>query len=197
MQYEDEAVMSLPFAVRPEESTIYQDLKGVKLADLTADQFDQLRERIFSEGVNGTEDEYRRLELLGQAAQKISSSGPIPGTDTVITVQATSTQQIVPVKVPNKGEVWTLSSGSWTGSGISGTICYYLLIANQSDNIDSGTDRAAASIVVEYCATAGNGVLNESTPFGEIYIGENTGLYIQPQGTFTDIDFKFCMSRVR
>lgn len=189
--------MSLPFAVKPEESDIYQDLKGVKLADLTADQFDQLRDRIFSEGVNGTEDEYRRLTLLGQAAQKISSSGPIPGSDTVISVNSDTTSGIVPIKIPSKGEIWQLSSGSWTGNGISGTICYYLLAANQSANIDSGTDRGVASIIVEYCATAGNGVLNESTPFGEIYIGENTGLYIQAVGTFSDIDFKFLMNRVR
>jgi len=189
--------MSLPFAVKPEESDIYQDLKGVKLADLTADQFDQLRDRIFSEGVNGTEDEYRRLTLLGQASQKISSSGPIPGADTVISVNSDTNNAIIKIKEPSKGEIWQLSSGSWTGSGISGTICYYLLAANQSDNIDGGTDRSAASIIVEYCATAGNGVLNESTPFGEIYVGENTGLYIQASGTFSDIDFKFLMNRVR
>jgi hypothetical protein len=189
--------MTLPFAVRPEDSDIYQDLKGITLSDLTADQFDQLRERIFSEGVNGTEDEYRRLTLLGQAAQKISASGPIPGSDSVISVNSDTNNAIIPIKVPSKGEVWQLSSGSWTGSGISGTICFYLLAANQSANIGAGTDRSAASIIVEYCATAGNGVLNESTPFGEIYVGENTGLYIQATGTFSDIDFKFLMNRVR
>ena len=69
--------MSLPFAVKPEESDIYQDLKGVKLADLTPTQFDQLRERLFSEGVNGAEDEYRRLLLLGLAGNAISTSGPV------------------------------------------------------------------------------------------------------------------------
>jgi hypothetical protein len=189
--------MSLPFAGPPEESQIYTDLKGVVLADLTADQFDQLRERLFSEGVNGTEDEYRRLRLLGQAAQKISSSGPIPGSDSVISVNSDTNNAIIKIKEPSKGEVWQLSSGSWTGSGISGTICYYLLAANQSSNIDAGTDRSAASILVEYCATAGNGVLNEETPFGEIYVGENTGLYVQAVGTFSDIDFKFLMNRVR
>ncbi len=189
--------MSLPFADKPEASSIYQDLKSLVLSDLTADQFDELRDRIFSEGVNGTEDEFRRLLLLGQASQKISSSGPIPGTDAVVTVQTDTNNAIIPVKKPGKGEVWQLSSGSWTGSGISGTICYYLLAANQSSNIESGTDRSAASIIVEYCATAGNGVLNEETPFGEIYVGENTGIYVQAVGTFTDIDLKFLMNRVR
>jgi hypothetical protein len=189
--------MSLPFAEKPEASSIYQDLKSLVLADLTADQFDELRERIFSEGVNGTEDEFRRLVLLGQASQKISSSGPIPGSDTVVSVNTDTNNAIIPIKKPGKGEVWQLSSGSWTGSGISGTVCYYLLAANQSANIDSGTDRSAASIIVEYCATAGNGPLNESTPFGEIYVGENTALYMQASGTFSDIDFKFLMNRVR
>ncbi len=189
--------MSLPFADKPESSSIYQDLKTKVLSNLTPDQFDELRDRIYSEGVNGTEDEFRRLVLLGQASQKISSSGPIPGADDVVSVNSDTNNAIIAIKEPSKGEVWQLSSGSWTGSGISGTVCYYLLAANQSSNISAGTDRSAASIIVEYCATAGNGPLNEQTPFGEIYIGENTGLYIQASGTFTDIDFKFLMTRVR
>ena len=93
--------MTLPFAGPPEESQIYTDLKGVVLADLTADQFDQLRERLFSEGVNGTEDEYRRLVLLGQAGQKLSSSGPIPGTGVVTDLDQTDSNIIV-IKKPQK-----------------------------------------------------------------------------------------------
>ena len=96
--------MSLPFADKPEESSIYQDLKSLVLSDLTADQFDELRNRIFSEGVNGTEDEFRRLILLGQASQKISSSGPIPGTGLVTDTDQTDSNIIV-IKEPAKGEV--------------------------------------------------------------------------------------------
>jgi len=69
--------MTLPFADKPEESSIYQDLKTVTLQDLTPAQFDALRARMFSEGVNGLEDEYRRLKLLGEASGVVSSSGPL------------------------------------------------------------------------------------------------------------------------
>ena len=188
--------MSLPFAVKPEDSDIYQDLKGITLADLTADQFDQLRERIFSEGVNGTEDEYRRLKLLGQAAQKISSSGPISGTGLVTDLDQTDSNIIV-IKEPAKGEVWCVTGGSVTGTTISGTVCYHLLTANQSDSIAGSTDRSKACLQVEVCGTAGQVPLNESVPFGAIYIDENVGLYAQGTGTFGNLAWKVTMFRVR
>ena len=188
--------MTLPFAVKPEESDIYQDLKGIKLADLTADQFDQLRERIFSEGVNGTEDEYRRLLLLGQASQKISSSGPIAATGLVTDLDQTDSNIIV-IKEPAKGEVWCVTGGSVTGSGVSGTVCYHLMTANQSDSISGSTDRSKACLQVEVCGTAGQIPLNETVPFGAIYIDENVGLYAQGTGTFTNLAWKVTMFRVR
>jgi len=75
--------MTLPFADKPESSRVYQDLKTKVLQNLTADEFDSLKSSMFSEGVNGLEDEYRRLLLLGLASDKISTSGPIPGTQFV------------------------------------------------------------------------------------------------------------------
>ena len=188
--------MSLPFAGPPEEYQIYTDLKGVVLADLTADQFDQLRERLFSEGVNGTEDEYRRLVLLGQAGQKLSSSGPIPGTGIVTDLDQTD-QNIIVIKEPAKGEVWMVTGGSCTGTGISGSVCYHLLTANQSDNIEGSTDRSKATLQVEVCNTAGQQPLNETVPFGPVIIDENVGLYAQATGTFTNIAWKITMFRVR
>lgn len=69
--------MTLPFSDKPEKSSVYQDLKTVTLQDLTPEQFESIRARMFSEGVNGLEDEYRRLNLLGEAAGVVSSSGPL------------------------------------------------------------------------------------------------------------------------
>jgi hypothetical protein len=82
--------MSLPFADRPEESRVYQDLKTKVLTNLTADEFDSLKASMFAEGVSGLEDEYRRLLLLGLASDKISTSGPIPGTFQVVETSLTS-----------------------------------------------------------------------------------------------------------
>lgn len=188
--------MSLPFADKPESSNIYQDLKTLVLSDLTADQFDELRNRIFSEGVNGSEDEYRRLLLLGQAAQKLSSSGPIPATGIVTDLDQTDGNIIV-IKEPAKGEVWCVTGGSVTGTGVSGTVCYHLMTANQSDSIQGSTDRSKACLQVEVCGTAGQVPLNESVPFGGVFIDENVGLYAQATGTFTSIAWKVTMFRVR
>jgi hypothetical protein len=188
--------MSLPFADKPEASSIYQDLKSLVLSDLTADQFDELRDRIFSEGVNGTEDEFRRLVLLGQASQKISSSGPIPGTGLVTDTDQTD-QNIIVIKEPAKGEVWCVTGGSVTGTSLSGTVCYHLLTANQSDSIAGSTDRSKACLQVEVCGTAGQQPLNETVPFGAIYIDDKVGLYAQGTGTFTSLAWKITMFRVR
>jgi len=69
--------MTLPFADKPEASRVYQDLKTKVLQNLTPDEFDSLKASMFSEGVNGLEDEYRRLLLLGLASDKLSVAGPI------------------------------------------------------------------------------------------------------------------------
>ena len=81
--------MTLPFADKPEESSIYQDLKTITLQDLTPAQFDSLRARMFSEGVNGLEDEYRRLKLLGEASGSTSSSGILRNSVKIGTVAMT------------------------------------------------------------------------------------------------------------
>lgn len=92
--------MTLPFSDKPEKSSIYQDVKTTTLQDLTPDQFDQFKERMFSEGVNGLEDEYRRLLLLGLASDKISASGPIPGTFQVIEVDVNQPTTFVAFECP-------------------------------------------------------------------------------------------------
>jgi len=79
--------MSLPFADKPEDSSIYQDLKTVTLQDLTPEQFDALRARMYSEGVNGLEDEYRRIKLLGEASGSSSSSGLLRNSVKIGTIQ--------------------------------------------------------------------------------------------------------------
>ena len=45
--------MTLPFSDKPEKSSIYQDVKTETLQELTPDQFDAFKARMFAEGVNG------------------------------------------------------------------------------------------------------------------------------------------------
>ena len=105
--------MTLPFSDKPEKSSIYQDVKTTTLQDLTPDQFDQFKERMFAEGVNGLEDEYRRLILLGLASDKISLSGPLDDAQIVAILDTTGTGSPSGIIFrPDKGQVWQLTAAS-------------------------------------------------------------------------------------
>ena len=71
--------MTLPFADKPAMSRVYTDLKTKKLSQLTSTEIDALKASIFAEGVNGAEDEYRRLLLL----QLLSVGVPITASGTI------------------------------------------------------------------------------------------------------------------
>ena len=118
--------MSLPFADSPDKSSIYNDLKVKKLVDLTADDFDAFRARMDAQGVEGLEDEYRRLLLLGLASNKLSSSGVIPDTQQIIQRTYTSTGDDEIFFRPDKGEVWQLVGGDTLGNGGTGSIQWQL-----------------------------------------------------------------------
>lgn len=100
--------MTLPFSDKPEKSSIYQDVKTTTLQDLTPDQFDQFKERMFAEGVSGLEDEYRRLILLGLASDKISTSGPIPNTQFVNSANNPGSSGTHTLFTPSESEVWQI-----------------------------------------------------------------------------------------
>jgi len=191
--------MPLPDANQPaaSESNVYHQLNAIKLGELTNAQFAIVQDPLFLN--DRSEDELRRLALIGLARQSISvsSSGPIPNTGTVISVDQSTTNVVTALLEPGPGEVWQITGGSVTGTGVSGTVCYHLMTALQSASIAGGTSRSQAVLNVEYCATAGQAVLNETTPFGSIFIDENTGLYGQASGTFVEIMWKISAIRVR
>ena len=116
--------MPLPFAPKPDESKVYQSLKSTLLSSVTPDQLDTLRGEVFAQGTNGTEDEYRRLILLGAASQAASLSGPLPGTG-VIKVVEIATNNRFTIFQPAAGEVYRLvgaeleeTAGTATKAGI-------------------------------------------------------------------------------
>ena len=98
--------MPLPFAPPPDESRVYESLKSVLLSDVTPDQLDSLRSTVFAQGTDGTEDEYRRLILLGLASQSSSVSGPIAGTVEIVSTGDLSSNATTTLKTPSAGEVW-------------------------------------------------------------------------------------------
>lgn len=103
----------MPFSDKPEKSSIYQDVKTTTLQDLTPDQFDQFKERMFAEGVSGLEDEYRRLILLGLASDKISLSGPMNDAQIIeISDTAASGNLNGIIFQPDKGQVWQITAAA-------------------------------------------------------------------------------------
>jgi hypothetical protein len=118
--------MPLPFADKPKNSTLYNDVKGVALDELTIEQLDSSRDKLFSSGQDGSEDEYRRLLLLGSAANKLSLSGVIPGTQQIIQATYTSTSDDAIFFRPEKNTVFQLVGGDTLGTGGTGSIQWQL-----------------------------------------------------------------------
>ena len=98
----------LPFAPPPKDSSLYQQLESTTLQTVTADQLDTIRAKTFSQGTEGTEDEYRRLLLLGLASDQLSLSGPISRTMDIFSVELDDkgTAERKTLHTPGAGEVW-------------------------------------------------------------------------------------------
>ena len=184
--------MSLPFADKPEESSIYQDLKTVTLQDLTPEQFDAIRARMFSEGVNGLEDEYRRLQLLGEAAGVTSSSG-ILRNSIKITSESMVDGSVVYVDF---GEgVYGIQQIVALYTGGSGTLQF------RAWYYDGG---ATGNPPLEWYYGASTSpsifTFNADSQFDELenqYFGDGMQLGLRVNGTFTSGDFYIIYHRVR
>ena len=115
--------MPLPFAPPPKDSSLYQQLESTTLDTLTADQLQTIKDKTFSQGTEGNEDEYRRLLLLGLAADKLSLCGPIPGTSVLKEVTHTGTGSL-DLFTPTEG-VWQLMTASKDGNASNNNIRLY------------------------------------------------------------------------
>jgi len=182
--------MPLPFAPPPDESRVYDSLKSVLLSDVTSTQLDSLRSTVFAQGTDGTEDEFRRLLLLGLASQQSSISGPIPGSFKIALGTTSSSGSIVTAFTPNAGEVWQIVAAvGGSGSGTTGTI--YLEV-KLYDIVNSRR--------VEWIATStttGTDIPLTEVTQNPVYIDENCRLEVEATGTFTTYNFLFPMIRVR
>jgi hypothetical protein len=114
--------MPLPYAPPPKDSKVYRDLKNLKISSVTADQMDTLKAQLFAQGVNGSEDEMRRLQLLGEVSNQQSSSGPIPGTCTVTEISYDA-NQYYNYFIPGEGEVWkVMAVWCFTATGFTSAV---------------------------------------------------------------------------
>jgi hypothetical protein len=115
----------------PAGSNVYRQLNSITLGDLTNQQFDKVYQNVFLNDMS--EDELRRLALVGAARQSFSasSSGPIPGGQRIIETDISTPNSYVTVFTPDEGEVWQFQGfNSRGGSGLVGTLIYELDLYN-------------------------------------------------------------------
>jgi hypothetical protein len=180
--------MPLPFAPPPKDSSLYQQLESTTLQTLTSDQLDTIRAKTFSQGTEGNEDEYRRLLLLGLAADQLSLSGPLPATGKITKTNFTAASQNAIVASANPGEVWQIMGACANRVAASGTFTFVLSF---TDGVDS--------VRIESLTGSGYNEFNITSTAGPMYIDQNISLEVDSSGgSFpTDVDILVALQRVR
>jgi len=137
--------MPLPYAPPPKESKVYTDLKNLKVADVTSTQLISLKEGVYAQGVDGAEDEMRRLKLLGEVSNQQSSSGPISLHHVTETHSSAAETAIVPpdegmyqlqaldAEVTNSGG--TLKFDLYFGDASDATVCFWYYMTSTDAGI--------------------------------------------------------------
>jgi hypothetical protein len=185
--------MPLPFAPPPDESKLYQQLESTTLQTLTAEQLDTIRAKTFSQGTEGNEDEYRRLLLLGLAADKVSLSGPIEVKHVTLEITGANDDKTIFFQ-PEVGQIWQLNWGQWQGDGTSNL--FYQAIDS------SGTTPAFANGGVIFFSSATNGKFctdNSAEIAGgaRIFVSNDTPLLAQTYNDTSGADWSAWFTRVR
>lgn len=168
--------MPLPDAVpKPPGSNIYHQLNAIKLGELTNEEYAIVQNPLFLN--DRSEDELRRLALIGQARQSISvsSSGPIPGTAQIIQTSYGASHPpddgaYHTVFTPAAGQVWQLQGFFiFSATGLTG------FDVSIKDNVNS------TRIII---ADGGSGDVFDNG-FAPFTIDENTTLQFNAKGTIT------------
>jgi hypothetical protein len=183
--------MPLPNAKpEPAGSNVYRQLNSIKLGDLTNEQFDKVYQNVFLNDMS--EDELRRLALVGAARQSLSasSSGPIPGTQKMIEIDTTLANTYIDIHIAGPGEVWQFVAGSAnTTSGIVGTVTTEVDIF--------GIDNSERLLFIDAGSSSSSDFpLNEITQSPIVY-SYGQKLRLRLEGTFTSAVRTFSVVRVR
>lgn len=164
--------MPLPFAPPPKDSKLYQQLESTTLQTVTADQLDTIRAKTFSQGTEGTEDEYRRMMLLGQVSNQISTSGPIPGTSKIVEITYSANEYYTIIE-PSAGEVWqVIGMFAFTATGFT------------SGNVSVADTVNSTRCHIADVSSSGGDVFDQGWE-GPVYLDENTKLQFYPNGTLS------------
>ena len=190
--------MPLPYAPPPQDSKVYRDLKNLKISGVTADQIDTLKEALYAQGTDGSEDEMRRLNLLGQASNQQSTSGAIPATVQVTKTVASVSGSKYAAFTPPSGTVWQIGPASFQLSGATGSVtCECWLYGPWPEY--TGGDGTSVRVLVSNASSSSSSyqTMNEGSPYFPLYIDENSSIKFEATGTFTTVQFYMHAVRVR
>lgn len=128
--------MPLPDSPPVETSRIYQQFKGLNalgntVGAITADLMDNVRLQQFVDF--NSEDELRRLLLVGMASQTMSTSGPLANTGLIKKITRT-TDGTDTVFQPGAGESWQFVAGSC--SAVSEAVRFKFLLTDGTNEIE-------------------------------------------------------------
>ena len=185
--------MPLPYAPPPKDSKVYRDLKNLKISSVTANQIDTLKAELFAQGVNGSEDEMRRLRLLGEVSNTQSQSGPLMGTVSFKTNDFTA-DATADILTPAEGEIWRIyyPLAKCTAGSISTTPTYQLWLKDNTT--------AVAYRIYYFATTSSSPILNEDASWDGEQLVIGHGMTLQAQiGSFssTNINFGVTAARIR
>ena len=183
--------MPLPDSEPGKESNVYAQLRSSQLGSASVDNFDQVKDPVF---INKEwEDEMRRINLVGQAGNLQSQSGPIMGTVGFYTNDFTA-DAIADVLTPGEGEIWRVyyPLAKCTAGSISTTPTYQLWLKNNPTGV--------AFRIYYISSTSSSPILNEDASWDGEQLVVGHGMTVQAQiGSFssTNITFGITAARIR
>ena len=143
------------YAPDPSFEKVYDNLQNKTLADVTAEDIQKLTDPTFIQATN--QDALLTYNTINQAAMRNGS--PIPKTQKIVefTCDDSGSSNAV-VFTPSKGEVWSITSGSFASSG--GTSRLFLFL---KDNVNTLSMEIADE-------SASSGQQNPLDPFNTPFI---------------------------
>lgn len=183
--------MPLPDSEPGTESNLYAQLRSSQLGTASVDAFDLVKDPVF---INKEwEDELRRINLVGQASNLQSQSGPIMGTVSFKTNDFTA-DAIADILTPEEGEIWRVyyPIAKCTAGSISTTPTYQLWLKNNATGV--------AFRIYYISSTSSSPILNEDASWDGEQLVIGYGMTLQAQiGSFssTNIAFGVTAARIR
>jgi len=175
--------MPLPDTPDPKTSNLYQQLSSEQLGTASKTNFDIAQDSIFLDSTS--EDELRRVNLIGQATNLQSQSGPIVGTMAVKTATIPGSGLFRTVHQPNQGEIWQVVAASFDLQNSTGNVKNRIYLSDGTNEVIAENESASAD---------GEFIITTSGP---LYYSYEVYLQAWSQGTFDDVVWEVAVVRVR